>query len=674
MGILEINNMKPILDKSLQLRQAPETTILGSKFLGKITDYLERVKEKVKEKIEPYSPFETERERLEREPVNIDSLINASFSIGAKAKLGHTLTQEEKDLYKQGQDAFQKQAFEIGMGFMPMGMLGKVKKVLPKISQTPVQKVIQVLKEAKPIRKEQEKLYEMARAKKIAVSKAVGEKVTGEKGFYAELGALKGEMPKVQFENIRSKISQNDIDDLFDQIKNSPLLNDWDKITARQALGKLFGEFGGKVPTENELNLLNRVFPKEFTTTILEKRPFIDKLKEAGYQLANIPRSIMASFDLSAPLRQGAFFITRPKQLFPAFLDMFKSFGSEKAFKELHQEIIQRPTFKLMQEGKLALTQMDNLLNLREERFMSNWAEKIPVVGIGVKASGRAYLGFLNKVRADVFDDLIKKADRLGLNPSKNTDLLREIGNFVNAGTGRGSLGGFERAAVALNSFFFSPRLMASRLTLLNPYYYVKASPFVRKEALSSLLGFAGTILTILGLAKLNGLDVGTDIRSADFLKIKKGNTRIDIAGGFQQYLRIAGQLITGQYVSSTSGKVLTLGEGYKPLTRYDILFRQIETKEAPLFSFATDLLKGQTFAGQEIDLKSEIAQRFVPMAIQDTYDLLKDDPSLLPLSVLGFLGVGLQTYSRPAAIKGMPKMKGGGMQMPSLKGLKTFK
>jgi hypothetical protein len=37
-------------------------------------------------------------------------------------------------------------------------------------------------------------------------------------------------------------------------------------------------------------------------------------------------------------------------------------------------------------------------------------------------------------------------------------------------------------------------------------------------------------------------------------------------------------------------------------------------------------------------------------MAAQDTIDIAKDDPDLLPLSLLGIFGVGLQTY--------MPKKK----------------
>ncbi len=244
-----------------------------------------------------------------------------------------------------------------------------------------------------------------------------------------------------------------------------------------------------------------------------------------------------------------------------------------------------------------------------------------------------------------MFDDLIKKASNLGLNPRSNPDFAKEIANFVNNATGRGELGGLQKSAIILNSFFFSPRLMASRLSLLNPLYYLTADPFVRKEAMKSLLSFAGIAMTILGLSKMAGAEVGVDWRSADFGKIKVGNTRIDILGGFQQYIRLAGQLISGQIISSTTGKIMTLGEGYRPLTREDILLRFFEYKEAPIFSFLTALMKGQDFEGKPINVPKEVGMRFIPMAAQDIYDIAKDDPNLLPVSVLGLFGVGLQTY-----------------------------
>ena len=513
---------------------------------------------------------------------------------------------------------------------------------------TPVEKVISALSKVKSVRGEQETLYAKARSQKFAKMQAVGEKVRGEKGFYAQLGALKGEMPKVEFESIRDKLKQGDIDALFNMVKDSPKIGEWEKLSAREGLAKLFNEYGGKVPTTNEINLLNQVFGEEFTKAILEKRTFFEKAKEVGIQLANVPRSIMASFDLSAPLRQGVFLIGKPKQFWPAFKRMFGALKNETAYMAIQDNIITHTDYQLSRDSKLSLTDMDVLLSSREEQFMSNYAEKIPVIGRGVRASGRAYVAFLNKLRFDTFVDLLNKAENVGLKPRENRDLSKNIADFINNATGRGTLpGAFQKSANGLNVIFFSPRLIISRLRLLNPIYYMKQDPFVRKEALKSLFSFVGIGTTILTLAKMAGVEVGLDWRSSDFAKIKIGNTRIDIWGGFQPLVRVAGQLITGKYISSTTGKEMTLGKGYRPLTRADIVQHFIEGKLAPIPSFILSLLKGQDITGEKISVTKEVIQRFIPMVIGDLYDLAKENPGLMPVGLAGFFGVGIQTYKK---------------------------
>jgi len=300
----------------------------------------------------------------------------------------------------------------------------------------------------------------------------------------------------------------------------------------------------------------------------------------------------------------------------------------------------------------LALTEIDAALSLREEAFMgAAMAEKIPLVGKGVRASNRAYTGFANKLRADVFDHLIKSAEKVGRNPWKDPKLVDSIIDFVNAGSGRGKLPkALEKSAVALNTALFSPRLMSSRLSLLNPKFYYKLDPFARKQALQSLFAFTSMTATVLGLAKLAGAEVEMQLLpwkpvSADWGKIKIGDTRIDIMGGFQQYIRTAYQFLGGKVVSTTTGKVTKVGEGYKPISRGEIAGRALEYKLAPVASFAVGLYRGRTIFGEPLNVPEEVGKRFVPMVMQDVIDLARDDPELLPLSALGFFGMGLQTY-----------------------------
>ena len=533
-----------------------------------------------------------------------------------------------------------------------------IKEVKPAIKeatkpQQAVEKLTAILKAAKPIRQDIEKLVSQQRKIQTARVAAIGAKVKGEKGLFAQLGQLKGEMPKVQFEPLRGKFQQKEIDDLMDFVEQSNVLLPLEKVSAKISLGNLLQ---GKIPTRSELALFSEVFPNELVQEILSKRPLTQKLLEGIGAVLNVPRSVMASIDLSAPLRQGIFLVGRPGQFIPAFGNMLKYAFSEKAYQGLQQSIRSKSTYKQMRQARLALTDLGGSLASREEAIMSSLPEKIPGLGKLFRGSNRAYTGFLNKLRADTFHDIVTKSEGLGKELTGKE--LDDIARFVNAATGRGGLWKLDKAAVALNSIFFSPRLMASRLNLLNPYFYATLSPIARKEALRSLFSFTAIAGTTLGLAKLGGADIGVDPRSADFGKIKIGNTRYDILGGFQQYIRMASQFTTGEIVSSTTGRTITLGEGYKPLTRKDIAFRFFESKESPIASFITSLTQGSTFTGEEFDVPTEVINRFIPMVVQDLYDLSQEKgaESLL-MGLPAIFGVGMQTYGKQELALGESKI-----------------
>lgn len=381
----------------------------------------------------------------------------------------------------------------------------------------------------------------------------------------------------------------------------------------------------------------------------LAEQSFEPGWKDIAANVANIPRSIMSSFDLSAPFNQGLGMVHK-KEFWQALPSMVKQFGSEATHDAAQAAIKADPNYALMKRSKLYLA--GEALSKREEQFMSSYAEKIPVLGHGIRASERAYVGFLNKVRADVFNDLVKKANAAGIDFKKDPKALNDISKFINTSTGRGDLGPLNNAAPALNAVFFSPRLIASRVQMLNPAYYVKLEPFARKEALKSLLAVGAFGATALGLAKAGGLGVGIDPRSTDFAKIKVGNTRISPLGSFQPYLRLGSQLVTGQRVTS-AGKVQNLGEKFGTPTRLDMTLNFLESKESPVLSFITDWMRGKNAAGKPFDLNptnpdGAIASRFVPMFIQDMNDVYQDGGigRLLAVAAPAALGVGTQTYS----------------------------
>lgn len=504
-----------------------------------------------------------------------------------------------------------------------------------------VNKLLDALKQAKPLRGEQEKLYTQARKEKMIQVQEARDTTSGESGFYSELGKLRGELPKVQFEELRKSISQEEVDTLFNMAKESPRLDFFEKINARSGLVKMLR---GEVPTQSEIKLLNQVYPRELIKELLSKRPFMERFNDAVLKTLNLPRALRSSFDLSAPLRQGIFLVGK-KRFYESFGSMFKQAFNEKQFLKMQDEIYTRATYPEMKRAGLAITELDDLVSTREEAFASNWAEKIPVFGRFVRGSSRAYTGFLNKLRADVFDDMLKKAAASGRD-IEDEKFLKGLAGFINAATGRGNLGSLERASGALNGIMFSPRLMASRVQLLNPAYYVKADPFVRKEALKSLISFAAMGMTVLTLAKLGGAEVGDDPTSSDFGKIKVGDTRYDIFGGFQQYVVAASRLLSEKTTSTTTGKTRALGNGYNSTSRLDIATKFFRGKLNPLAAFITDMLDGENLIGEKFELDTETKELFMPLIIENLKELAKEDPELLPTGILAIFGVGVQSYS----------------------------
>lgn len=518
-----------------------------------------------------------------------------------------------------------------------------------------IAKVRAKIKKAKPLRKLQEEVKHKWRQEQTEALANIPTELTGKARYIEQLRVLKkfGKMPKVNFEPLDISVSEQD--SLFNAINESSKITFWNRLPAQKGLMKIFGQYGGEVPTENELSLLGDVFGRDFVKDLLTKRDTYAKMAEIGYQIGSLPRAMMASFDMSAPLRQGAFLAARhPKEFVKAFFNMHRFFFSEKAYENSMNTIAKRPTYELMQKARLPLTKVGGMLTQNEEVYMSNWGEYIPWTRIPtpLKMSNRAFVGFLNKLRADVFDKLVLSAEKMGRNPTEDEELLTALGKFIGAGSGRGPLTigkySFENSAKALNTILFSPRLLASRLYLMNPKLYTTSDPFVRKEVLKTLLAYIAARGTILGVANMAGAEVVTNLSSTDALKIKVGNTRTDISGGFQQYLILAFREVANKTTSSTTGKTRTLGEGYKPTTRFDLLLRAAQYKEAPIASFITQWAMQQSEAGEPFQAKQEVAKRFTPMILADIKDIFEDDPDLAKLlleGTAGFYGAGIQTY-----------------------------
>ena len=490
---------------------------------------------------------------------------------------------------------------------------------------------------------------ERANRGEAAFAKAGG----GEAGLYAKKHEYRGEMPSIAYRHFQY-FTKEAKDDMINEIEESEVLRPLEKTRAQDAVNN--AHLNAKRPTPSDIALLEKVFGKQTTESIVAATDEGSALGRYAVNILGIPRALQTSFDLSFILRQGLVAGTRhPNIARSTFAETIPRARTKAGADALSKELEARPNAPMYHKYKLAITDLGGDWARNEEQYVSRWAEKVPGVGF----SSREYTLGLATLRANLFDYLAPKVEQAALEGKgmtfrgrgKERDVdkaLRDLAAFINASTGRGNLGHkyLEDAAPLLNQLLFSPRLLASRLAFLNPIWYARLDPAVRKEALSAAMSTLATGMAVLGIAYEAGASVGINPLSSDFGKIKVGNTRIDIWGGFQPIVRYLAQIVMGRYISASTGQEIPLGSGIAKTSRADVWMRFARSKTAPLPSLIWDLSAGKNIAGEDVSLsswkgrKAVLAREFVPLLWQDMYDYLHEQ---------GVVATQPSTYGRAA-------------------------
>jgi hypothetical protein len=252
----------------------------------------------------------------------------------------------------------------------------------------------------------------------------------------------------------------------------------------------------------------------------------------------------------------------------------------------------------------------------------------------------------------------------MNMNPYHNLTLAKEIAEFVNTATGHGPLKthilphkswelNLEKHADFFSKVLFSPGLLASRARMMNPSTYIMASPYVRKQYAKAALSTAAAWFVSTQLLKNAAgpdAEVNNDITSADFGKVRIGDARLDLGGGFLQFATAYGRAYTGGSTSSSSGEFHRFGSGYQAQTQEDMMERFFVNKLNPVTKFAYDVLSATEY--NPFHVGDRTAQLFIPLFIQDLNEIYKENPSLLPMfGPAAALGGGTQIYSKGESV-----------------------
>jgi hypothetical protein len=371
----------------------------------------------------------------------------------------------------------------------------------------------------------------------------------------------------------------------------------------------------------------------------------------------NTVRAIMTTGEFSLVLRQGGIFIkSHPIKGFFDLAESFKAFGSDEQSYKINNAIINRDNAPFYFKGGMHLAPMDGTVRLSkmEEVYMARLIGKLPVI----KNFQRWGLTFLNLIRADMFDMGVAS---LGRNGEITIDQAKVIGNMVNVSTGRGNLGALERVAAELNTVFFAPKFVASRFQFLlgQPIWGAgkfqgtsSARQWVAREYARYIIGQAVYLfLLALGLSALTDkeLEVESNPTSADFMKLRIGNTRLDIWSGLSQTTVLLSRVISGEK-KTTGGKIVPIRGEDVPFggdKTPEVIARFLRGKLSPAIAIPLDIATGENVIGEPVTVTGQLKQRLVPITYGDIYDVMQElgIEKGAALSILTFFGEGLQTY-----------------------------
>ena len=418
-----------------------------------------------------------------------------------------------------------------------------------------------------------------------------------------------------------------------------------------------------------------------------------------------VPRGLMTMGDASAVLRQGLFMtVPHPGRAAQAFKTSMRTLFSEENVQAVDAARRSHPRFaEAVNEARMFHGGLEGGLLDSEEVFVSKFLKRMPLVGPAYRASNRIYTTYLNELRHLVFNDSMTNWERTGA-LLKRSDLdarakrfgaagiddmkglwqrgrapkvgdkvklggkdtlwtqdmdelagmevaryktLRHLGSFINHASGRGTLPFAERNRLAqqvLSLVFFAPRLLMSYPQLIGDL--AGPSNLVRGKVAKDLVKTVGVGIALSTLAAQSGMaEVELDGRSPDFGKIRVGQHRWNIWGGFQPIARHIGQALAGE-AKQPGTDLIYDREWHKTVGEF------LRYKLSPGAGLAVDLKTGTNVLGEPVEatgkyITNEVFENITPLFIQDTLDAIALEGVVVggARSAPGLFGVGTQSY-----------------------------
>jgi len=393
-----------------------------------------------------------------------------------------------------------------------------------------------------------------------------------------------------------------------------------------------------------EVQLMARKVEADSIAADLRRRRLAKKTSGFGkvYQeVADISRSVVASSDLSAPFNQGVFTLMghpiANARAAKEMLDVVRIWHGEKGEQRLGEYIARMRLNKNYDRGVAAGLEVHSTrLGRGEEFFTSQIVNDLPIIA----HSERAYTAYLNRLRMDMFDNLVSFQEKpfMGIGKGKKLSMeeLRQTAEYVNTVTGVGT----GQAATALKNLnrtvpaLFAPGYMISRwktvlgTPLINAA--IRKNPKLAVAILKDYAAFAGMVGGTLMAAKNAGFEVAIDPRDPEFGRIKAGNVELDPFGGIASVIRLMNKVNKNRKSWPSTVGFYAAG------------------KSSPVARTTASAFVGESFGKKTDPATAEgignLVMGLLPISAQTQVELWKDSEGLTDeqkaaLTVIGILG-----------------------------------
>jgi hypothetical protein len=410
-----------------------------------------------------------------------------------------------------------------------------------------------------------------------------------------------------------------------------------------------------QIEKKNLQQVVNDLVERNRERSLLEKlgRPFIE--------LNLAFRGLILSGELGFVGRQTVTWFLNPfytaktaKNIVKTLMQAF----TEKGGARVNAELQQHPEFIDAQRSGIFFRDLDHEFTASEEATQSWLLRKVPGLKQFIALNDRLMSTYINLMTHDIYFSYTES------NPNATREQRKSMAKLINASAGRGQSLGVEKWGNAAKHVMLAPRFMISRFEAparAGAIAFGKGSSMGDRIFIAKQWGgFMATGFTVLGLASMmDGVEIGDDPESSDFLKIIWGDKRIDIWGGFLQPAQLFGRMVMGM------GRCVGVVDDKKKWNARDAkdeLGNFIGNRMSPIANVINTAYSRETFDREKVpSLKDAVtdmeaaevfAKRFIlpqvsPIIGQETVDAyqLEGIESAAVSFGLNMIGVGTSTY-----------------------------